>query len=323
MSTSLRLPSPRVSFVDQIDSDRVQLLGFRSRPKRSDIDVLHVHHLDAIAPIRKTRGARRVGAALTFALRLRASRVPLVRTISGADDPTQGGRADQLANRIINAAASALVAVDSTLASQRGSKVTQIPFGHYRERFVGYPRSTVHTGRVMCTAAYLGGPVDPIIQAFADTRKPGLSLRVVGPANAARASDLKARLSPLVDRASALIEQPSDGALVLELSAAEILVLGQASELADVHLLFLALSLDRPVLVPRSPLTVAVAAAVGPGWVFVYDKPLSGADIDRAVTQARDTERQAQPMLEGRAHAATSAQYAAIFEAVSRAGRER
>jgi len=44
-----------------------------------------------------------------------------------------------------------------------------------------------------------------------------------------------------------------------------------------------ALSLDRPVLLPRNTLTEELAAEVGADWVLLYDEPLTGADLIAAL----------------------------------------
>lgn len=69
-----------------------------------------------------------------------------------------------------------------------------------------------------------------------------------------------------------------DPTLAREVSSAELVVLPYR----DMHnsgTLLLALSLARPVLVPRTPNNVAVAAEVGPGWIFMYDGELDAGVI--------------------------------------------
>lgn len=68
--------------------------------------------------------------------------------------------------------------------------------------------------------------------------------------------------------------------------------------------LLYALSVGRPVLVPRSGATEALAAEVGAGWVQLYDGPLTAGMIATALARTRPT-REAPP-LPGR-DAATSA----------------
>ena len=81
-------------------------------------------------------------------------------------------------------------------------------------------------------------------------------------------------------------EYVTDDVLVREVTASELVVLPFAN-MTNSGSLLLALSLDRPVLVPSQPMTEQLAAEVGPGWVLTYAGPLEPAVLLDALAAAR------------------------------------
>lgn len=59
--------------------------------------------------------------------------------------------------------------------------------------------------------------------------------------------------------------------------------------------MLLALSLNRPVLVPRNEANEALAEEVGPGWVYMYDGELDGDVLLGALWQVRNVPRTQMP----------------------------
>ncbi|GAA1417341.1 GDP-mannose--glycolipid 4-beta-D-mannosyltransferase [Agrococcus citreus] len=164
-----------------------------------------------------------------------------------------------------------------------GAPTTLIRHGHYRDWFASAPATPATPGVlgfVGLVRPYKG--VEELLDAFATTRdsSPQLRLRVAGrPTSAALERELRGRaerdprveldLRHLPDAAFANAVMRASG-VVLPYRAMH----NSGSALA-------ALSLDRPVLVPRSDATEALASEVGPGWVSTFDGPLTGDDLER------------------------------------------
>ena len=153
-----------------------------------------------------------------------------------------------------------------------------VPHGHYRDWFARAPHvervpgRLLHFGRVR---PYKG--LGSLLAAFSRLPGEAFSLRVVGKTEA---DHLAAELHAACDadpRITALDAYVSDEVLAREVYESELVVL-PFTETTNSGSLLLALSLDRPVLVPRSPIVDEIAAEVGPGWVLTYDGTLD-ADV--------------------------------------------
>jgi beta-1,4-mannosyltransferase len=143
-------------------------------------------------------------------------------------------------------------------------------------------------------------------------------LRIAGVASAALDGPLRTARALHSAIVSTRLELLSDGAQVQEIDAAELVVVPQIESLATLQLVFLALSLDRPVLARRTEALAALAGAVGPGWLHLSDGPITAEAVDRAYTSLRQ-ERTERPCLDGRDLVTTQGAYAAVFrDAASR-----
>lgn len=85
-----------------------------------------------------------------------------------------------------------------------------------------------------------------------------------------------------------------DPTLAREIGQAELVVL-PFRRLFNSGSLLLALSLERPVLVPRNEASLALAREVGPGWVHLYDGELQSQTLAWALDQVRSIPRAAAP----------------------------
>jgi beta-1,4-mannosyltransferase len=161
-----------------------------------------------------------------------------------------------------------------------------VPHGHYRPWFADRPRSPRTSG---CLAfAGLIRPyknVEGLIAAFRGTSDPGLILSVAGnPAMPELAAAVRTAAAGDA-RVSLRLEHLTDADLVEVITNAQLVALPYR----DMHnsgAALLALSLDRPVLVPDNAVTADLAAEVGPGWVLRYDGELSAETLVRALEQA-------------------------------------
>lgn len=125
--------------------------------------------------------------------------------------------------------------------------------------------------------AYKG--VEELLDAFAAVEDPRARLVIAG-----RVADerLGRRLEATADsRVLVLPRFLEDAELAGAIRAADRVVLPYRRVLNS-GAAFLALALDRPVLLPRSPAFEELRTSVGPGWVDLFDAPLGAADLAAA-----------------------------------------
>lgn len=281
-------------------------------------DVVHVHRLNPLLGPRVS-GPKRVLIVAAVAVLLKRHRIALVRTVHGPRSP---GAVAALSNWILDRVTTSFVVLDATTSVPRGRPVRVIPHGHHRDRFIGYPRAVQVPERVFCIAPVAPGR-DPEGPLHDLTSPSGLPLRVVGEASPELAG-ITGEVPVATEPAGARVERVSDGALVAEMSAAGLVVVPRATELEDVSLLLLALSLERPVLVPDTDMTRRLSDEVGAGWVHRYAGALTPERLDAATQELRTNPPAERPNLDGRDPGDTEARYAEVFRAAAaKAGRRR
>lgn len=290
-----------------------------------DVDVVHVAdpNLDLLLGTRGANGYQRLLAALVFVRNLRRHGIALVRTLHPSDK-TRLGRARVLAHRLLDRAATAFVTLDESTESPDPARTTVIRHPHFRERYVGYPRGEMVRGRMLCvSAAELPAQATGLLGVPRITDTEGVTLRLAGTASNSLESAIRSALAQHPAVISARLEQLSDGAQVQEISSAELVVLPKLETLSDLQLAFVVLSLDRPVLVPRTEAMSRLAEEVGPGWVHMVDGPITAETIDEAFMAIRAAGRAPRPTFDGRDLATTHAAYEELFRAAASEARRR
>jgi beta-1,4-mannosyltransferase len=119
-------------------------------------------------------------------------------------------------------------------------------------------------------------------------------------------------------RVTARLDHLPDGDLVDEVERAQLVVLPYR-DLHNSGALLLALSLDRPVLVPRNAVTDALAAEVGDAWVRRYEGDLAADHLAGAL--AATAAPAGAPDLAARDWPGIGRQHADLFRAAVRAAR--
>ena len=216
--------------------------------------------------------------------RLRRRQTPVVYTLHN-HRPHDGDVSPRLARAYRGFAA--LTRVEIHLVPEPGHEssamIVQIPHGGYREPFARYPQSAPTPGRVVTFGIikrYKG--IERLLEVFSASDDPEVSLRIVGePADAVTVCAIDAAIHA-DSRVSARYGFLSDRDLVAEVTASRLVVLPY-DELHSSGAVLVALSLDRPVLVPRSPTSEALRDEVGPEWVHVFEPPLSPSAISDAL----------------------------------------
>jgi len=283
-------------------------------------DVLHVHW-----PERLTRGRSRWKRPLirvafcVLLLRLRLSRTAIVRTEHNVGPHEAGDPFERALLRWLDRWTTLAIQLNPTTPTRTGRRNVMIPHGHYRDRFAAYPRRPVTPGRILyfgLIRPYKG--VDRLLECLAEAPDPDLSLRIVGRPQSAYWRDLVAAAAEADPRISARLEFVDDATLVAEVSAAALVVLPYL-ELHNSGTLLVALSLDRPVLVPRTPSTQALAAEVGSEWVSLYDGVLTAEAITAALRRATRQSPSTPPNLADRDWDLIGARHARAYRAATEA----
>lgn len=312
-----RPPSPHLGYVDQIvgeGASDIDFLFFNGPLKRDDVDVVHVHDLDGLLGGPGATGTQRLENARAVAKHLRRHRISLVRTVTGDAEQAGDGWADRMATRILDRATTAFVVFDEATRTPDPARTTVIPFAHPGERFLGFPRTEQVPGRLLCISpTFLEPRAAGALKVFSVTDTPGLSLRIVGEVSSEFETLIPRVAARRPDDISTRIERISDGAMVMEISAAELVILPRIETLDDLTVLFTALSLDRPVLVPETGPLRRQADEVGPGWVHLHAGPLTAQLVDETIARLRDADRVGPVDLERRHPDAVAAKYAALY----------
>lgn len=250
-------------------------------------DVVHLHwpeytmrHATALG-----RVLRQCAVALLL-VRWTLMRTPIVRTLHNLEPHEHGGVAERWLLRRMDRMTSRWIRINETTDNRAPGTDTAL-HGHYRDWFAKFDQRPQVDGRLLhfgLIRPYKG--VEDLLASMAEVRSPDCTLRIVGnPAS----TDMRELVEGACDqdaRITALLQYVDDPTLAREVSEAELVVLPY-KEMHNSGTLLLALSLARPVLVPQTRNNAAVAAEVGPGWVFMYEGALDARVIEDGLQAAR------------------------------------
>ena len=283
-------------------------------------DVFHVHWPEFL--LREQGRNRLVQYALFLALmvRLKLSRKAVVRTLHNLEPHEGAGAVERRLLGMLDRRTSIWIRINETTPPRPPQTVT-ILHGHYRDWFAGFDVPHSLPGRLLyfgLIRPYKGleGLLEGF-QAVGPWRSAGMTLRIVGNPSAA---ELRARIEAACDadeRISALLEYVDDETLAREIGQAELVVL-PFRHMHNSGSLVLALSLNRPVLVPRNDANAALADEVGPGWIHMYDGEPDEAALLSALNQASSDQRGRSPDLSRREWAEAGASHARAYIAALR-----
>lgn len=301
---SLAPPDGTTKYVDQMTEsapDTVDVAYFSwRRALRGDYDVLHVHWPEFLLRARTAR--KRIGkrqAMRATLLLARARRIPIVRTVHNLHPHETGGRAERRILDAVDKQTDVFIRLNPTTQLEPWMKGVTILHGHYRDRFAQYAHAAREPGLVL----YFGiirpyKNVERLIEVYTARDRPGTRLRVVG----SPSPDLRDRIAALADAhpsVSARLAFVDDAELVAEITAASLVVLPYA-EMHNSGAALVALSMDRPILVPRTPSNTALADEVGGEWVIQYDGELTDAVLSEALAATATIPAGTRPRLDGR-----------------------
>lgn len=268
-------------------------------------DVFHAHWPEILVSGRGRLRAtvRRILFAVLVA-RLRLLRTPVVRTVHNLELPS-GLTAVQ---RRLLLAFDGLTTVSIALNTETGlpdDRSVTVLHGHYRDWFAQYLEPEAQPGQF----GYFGlirryKNVEGLVRAFRALDGP-FALEVAGSpssddlqrtVSAAAAGDPRIRLR---------FEYLSDAELVDTCGRSQLVVLPY-HHMHNSGGALAALSLDRPVLVPRNAANDRLAIEVGEEWVQRFDGELDAAALERALAGAQALPRCSRPDLSRRSWAGTA-----------------
>jgi beta-1,4-mannosyltransferase len=281
-------------------------------------DVFHVHWPEVMLR-REGRPQRWAAMARFLLLMLRLTvqrRIVVVRTLHNLGVHESGGHLERALLAWCDRRTDHWIGLNEQSRAPRDGDLTVILHGDYRKWFERYPIPAGIPGRFVyfgLIRAYKG--VDALLAAFASTADPALRLRIVGRPVSARFGELVDGACRADDRISAVLDYVDDEALANEIGRAELVVLPY-QDMHNSGALLLALSLGRPALVPRTPVTVALAQEVGPEWVRTYAGPLTGTVLTASVAATGTATAPGGPDLSRRGWPLIAAQHVELFRSL-------
>ncbi|HJV27126.1 MAG TPA: GDP-mannose--glycolipid 4-beta-D-mannosyltransferase [Aromatoleum sp.] len=287
-------------------------------------DVLHVHWPEFL--LRAPERSRGLQYALFLALILRTAllRRPVVRTLHNLAPHEGAGMLERLLLRLLDRRTRMWIRLNAVTA-QRPPQTMTILHGHYRDWFAAMDVPPPQPGRLLyfgLIRPYKG--VEDLLDSFlalAPALAPDAELRIVGRPSTDALREKVADACAADARVSALLDYVDDATLAQEIGRAELVVL-PFREMLNSGSMLLALSLNRPVLVPRNAPNVALADEVGRDWVYLYDGELNAATLANALWRVRTTARAPTPNFSHREWAdAGELHYLAYLAAIRGHGR--
>lgn len=227
----------------------------------------------------KSTGKYLLTAALVFRHRL-SRRIAVVRTVHNIELPDDNAPRLWLL-RFIDRHTDYRIVINETTPLAPGTPHSLILHGDYRGWYAKFPAAEKVRGQLGSFGGIrrykgLEGFIDAYAEAVAV--EPALSLRIGGrPSTLELGDDLRARTADLPG-VSLHLDFLSDAELVQLATSSDLIVLAYRF-MHNSGSVLAALSMDRPVLVPRNEANEALGREVGQEWVLMYDGDLDAPTV--------------------------------------------
>lgn len=280
--------------VNSLDATAVRTEYFRwSTAFWRPFDIVHFHWPEYMARHRLAAlSAVKCVLLWLFILRVRLTRAALVRTVHNVAPHESGHRLERWVLSALDSATTVWIVLNTATPTAAPARTRLLPHGHYRDWYEVHDTASIVRGRILTFGlqrAYKG--TNTLIEAFG--RLPPamrFELRICGkPATPQDRTEIDAYAS---GRPSVLTDLRflADSELAAEIGAAEVVVLPYRA-MHNSGAALLALSLNRPIIVPRSPATDLLADEFGEEWVVVYEDQLTGEILHNALQRVRNSQR--------------------------------
>ncbi|WP_232304680.1 glycosyltransferase [Microbacterium sp. XT11] len=227
------------------------------------------------------KGLARRAYAMALRARLSLGRVAVVRTVHNVELPKDVSAWQRRYLEWIERRTDHRILLNDLTELPAGAGSTLIPHGHYRDWFADVEKTDAVPGTlgfVGLVRRYKG--VEDLIRVFRETadEAPELRLRIAGNPTSAEIAD-EVRAGAAADGRIELdlryLSEPDFARAVMR-SAGIVLPYRFMHNSGTV---LATLSLNRPVLVPRTAVNEALSAEVGEGWITMFDGDLSASDL--------------------------------------------
>ncbi|WP_135849752.1 glycosyltransferase [Serinibacter arcticus] len=246
------------------------------------VDAVHVHWPEHLVPAGSSVRARH-DRALAAALirRIQREKIPVIRTVHNLTPHQEtGDRTGAHLREALTALTRAEIHLVPNDPQVSAGSVHLVPHGSYREPYADVvggsplPARVLHFGRI---EGYKGVP--ELLAAAAESEVG--ELRIVGSPSDRDVSREVIRAAEADGRVTYQFGFVPDVDLAREIGEASLCVFPYR-ELHSSGAILVALSLSRPILVPRTTTTEALQGEVGSQWVRIYES-LDGAELDAAL----------------------------------------
>lgn len=300
---SFRAPRPTTNpYIVQLDralgaQPEIRHLRFSwGKALTTRIDVLHLHWPETLLggdTAWKRLGKRTLFRALLLKSRLTGTAI--VRTAHNVEIPKDATPVERRLLELVERLTDYRILLNPNTKLPWDSEWTVVPHGHYVDWFSEVPREQADPNLlsfVGLVRRYKG--VEKLIDAFAGTAEaePHLRLRISGnPTSTELADDIRTLVTadPRVELDLRFLSESEFAAAIMR-SGGVILPYRFMHNSGSV---LAALSLSRPVLVPRNEVNAELDAEVGSGWIHTFDGELTPQDLidfSHAIASGMSTE---------------------------------
>lgn len=277
--------------------------------------VFHAHWPESLMGGRRPMREVRQLLFLLLVIRLRVSRVAIVRTQHNVGMPSGLTMVEGWLLTRFERMTTLSIRLNTHTPLPKTMPDVVIPHGHYRDWYADFPRRPSVAGRIVyfgMIRRYKG--VELLVRAFRSTRDLPLddsafSLIVAGRPSGPEIAEELVRLTDGDSRIALRLGFLDPADLVGLATSAELIVLPYRL-MHNSGAILTALSLGRPVLAPDSAVTRDLSREVGPGWITLFSGELTAADLVEGLARARAISSGSEPNLDnrrwddaGRAHA--------------------
>lgn len=275
-------------------------------------DLVHAHWPEYLARHR-VAPARHVKRFLfaRWIARLEKRGTPVVRTLHNLRPHEPGDAGERRLLERFDRLTALRVKLNPFTPAPGPLPTVTIPLGHYADRFANLPQPEPVPGRLLHVGElkpYKG--VDRLVEEFRAHPDDSLTLRIVGRPAAPGLRERLAAAEAADTRITSLLGEVSDAVMVEEIARSELVVLPYL-QMHNSAVVMVALSIDRPVVVPDNEVNRWLADEIGPGWIHMFEPPFTMNDAVTALAAARARPAGAKPAFVGRdwkTHAALHAE---------------
>lgn len=281
-------------------------------------DAIHFHWPETLlgGSTRLKKLARRL-LFEALLLRLRLTRTAIIRTMHNIDLPSGISRWDRRLLEAVDRRTDFRILLNGRTPVAAGCASAVIPHGHFQEWFRdhGVPQGDPAPG----TIAFVGlirryKGIEQLIAAFCEVNGSDVRLRISGKPTSDELADEIRALARTDARIELDLRFLDEREFAVAMRAGEGVVLPYRF-MHNSGAVLAALSLQRPVLVPRNEVNEMLAKEVGPGWVWMFDGDLSADDLTSFLPKARAARVSPAPDLSARAWASVGSQHRDAYRA--------